>query len=198
MKNNSFILLKEEKERIKKLHEATAAASSGSYNQPMAFTEPVEMEIETTFIDGDNVQDGSEEITLDIEDIAQFLEVTEEDEKKRMRELHKESSTIKEQTQANSSLDSEGNETFTWEEGFGKEKVIFKSASVEPNCWWTVRLSVPFSSIPIPEWKIMSCCDCNDRTKTNLDQYKNFTTHATESEAYDSLGKQLNMDLSDY
>ena len=97
MKNNSFILLKEEKERIKKLHEATAAASSGSYNQPMAFTEPVEMEIETTFIDGDNIQDGSEEITLDIEDIAEFLAVTEDDDRKRMRKLHKESSVIKEQ-----------------------------------------------------------------------------------------------------
>ena len=68
---NSFILLKEEKERIKKLHEATTSSSSGSYNQPMGFTEPVEeLDIETTFIDGDNIQDGSEEITLDIDDIA--------------------------------------------------------------------------------------------------------------------------------
>ena len=60
MKNNSFILLKEEKERIKKLYEATTAAASGSYNQPMGFSTPglggdVEViDMENTFIDGDN------------------------------------------------------------------------------------------------------------------------------------------------
>ena len=98
MVNNSFILTEEEKKRIKKLHEATSASASGAYNQPMAFTEPVEVEIETTFIDGDNLQDGSEEITLGIEDIADFLEVTEEDDKERIRELHKKAAIIKEQT----------------------------------------------------------------------------------------------------
>ena len=97
MRNNSFILTEEERKRIKKLHEATTSSASGSYNQPMAFTEPVELDIETTFIDGDNIQDDSEEINLDIEDIAQFLEVTEEDDNERMRKLHKENSTIKEQ-----------------------------------------------------------------------------------------------------
>ena len=39
---NSFILLNEEKKRIQKLYEATTAASSGAFSQPMAFTEPVE------------------------------------------------------------------------------------------------------------------------------------------------------------
>lgn len=193
MKNNSFILLKEEKERIKKLYEATTSSSSGAFNQPMAFSVPrlgsdlEVIDMENTFIGGDNIQDGSTEINLDIEDIAEFLGVSEEDDKKRMRKLHKESSTIKEQTQANSSLDSEGNETFTWTKD-GEDNVIFKSASVEPNSWWTVE----------PEWMIMSCPGCNDRTKTDLDNYNKFTTHATQSEAYDSLGKQLNMDLSDY
>ena len=196
MKNNSFILLKEEKERIKKLHEATAAASSGSYNQPMAFTEPVEMEIETTFIDGDNIQDGSTEINLDIEDIAEFLGVSEEDDKKRMRKLHKESSTIKEQTQANSSLDSEGNETFTWTED-GEDNVIFKSATVEPNCWWTVLFGQE-TPTDEPKWMAKNCCDCNDKTKTDLDKYGKFTTYPSKLEAYDSLGKLINMDLSDY
>ena len=63
MKNNSFILLKEEKERIKKLYEATTAAASGSYNQPMGFSAPglggdVEViDMENTFIDGDNIVD---------------------------------------------------------------------------------------------------------------------------------------------
>jgi len=96
MANNSFILTEEERKRIKKLHEATSASASGSYNQPMAFTEPVDIEIETTFIDGDNLQDGSEEITLGIEDITDFLGMTEEGDKERIRELHKKAYIIKE------------------------------------------------------------------------------------------------------
>ena len=99
MRNNSFILTENEKKRIKKLHEATTATASGSYNQPMAFTEPVEeLDIETTFIDGDNLVDGSEEITLGIEDIEEFLNVTEEDDKERMRKLHRINSVIEEQS----------------------------------------------------------------------------------------------------
>ena len=68
MKNNSFILLKEEKERIKKLYEATTAASSGSYNQPLMTDIPVEtIDMETTFIDGDNLVDDSVEMNLDVD-----------------------------------------------------------------------------------------------------------------------------------
>jgi hypothetical protein len=100
MVNNSFILTKEEKKRIQKLHEATAASAAGAYNQPMAFTEPVEeLEIEDTFIDGDNIQADSNEITLDIEDIEELLSVNEEEDKKRMRKLHQDSYTIKKQTE---------------------------------------------------------------------------------------------------
>ena len=105
MKNNSFILLKEEKERIKKLYEATTASSSGAFEQPMGFSVPglggdVEvLDIETTFIDGDNVQDGSVEINLDIEDIADFLNVSEDEDKKRMRKLHRTNSVIEEQVE---------------------------------------------------------------------------------------------------
>ena len=100
MKNNSFILLKEEKERIKKLYEATTASAAGSYNQPMGFSAPglggdVEViDMETTFIDGDNIQDGSVEINLDIEDIADLLSVNEEE---RIRKIHRKNSTIQEQ-----------------------------------------------------------------------------------------------------
>ena len=102
---NSFILLKEEKKRIQKLYEATTASSSGAFEQPMGFSVPglggdVEvLDIETTFIDGDNVQDGSVEINLDIEDIADLLNVTEEDDKKRMRKLHRINSVIEEQSE---------------------------------------------------------------------------------------------------
>jgi hypothetical protein len=95
---NSFILLKEEKQRIKKLYEATTAASSGSYNQPMGFTEPVEeLDFEETFIDGDNVVDDSLEINLDLDDITELLGISELDENKRIKKLHKENSIIKEQ-----------------------------------------------------------------------------------------------------
>ena len=100
MKNNSFILLKEEKERIKKLYEATTASASGSYNQPMGFSVPglggdVEViDMETTFIDGDNIEDGSVEINLDIEDIEELLNVNEDE---RMRKLHRTNSVIEEQ-----------------------------------------------------------------------------------------------------
>ena len=95
---NSFILLKEEKQRIKKLYEATTTASSGSYNQPMGFTEPVEeLDFEETFIDGDNVVDDSLEINLDLDDITELLGISELDENKRIKKLHKENSIIKEQ-----------------------------------------------------------------------------------------------------
>ena len=100
MLNNSFILTKEEKKRIQKLHEATSASAAGAYNQPMAFTEPIEeIEIETTFIDGDNIQPDSNEITLGLEDIEELLSVNEEEDKERMRQLHQDSSTIKKHTE---------------------------------------------------------------------------------------------------
>ena len=90
--------LKAEKKRIHKLYEATTASASGSYNQPMAFTEPVEtIDVENTFIDGDNVVDGSVEITLDIDELSDLLNVTDEDEEERIRESHKNNSIIKEQ-----------------------------------------------------------------------------------------------------
>jgi len=193
MINNSFILTKEEKKRIKKLHEATSASAAGPYNQPMGFTEPVEeLDIETTFIDGDNIQDGSEEITLDIEDIAQFLEVTEEDDNERMRKLHKENSIIKEQEKAASSKDSEGNETFSWTKD-GEDNVIFKSATYQPKWWHRVGVTDDGS------FGIFVCDDCSDRNKTEVGKYKvRSYTHNSSKEAYDKLGGQLKMDLSGY
>jgi hypothetical protein len=96
MKNNSFILIKEEKERIKKLYEATAAASSGSYSQPLMMDIPVEpLDIETTFIDGDNLVDDSNEINLDVEELFSLLNMTEDEESERLREIHAENSDIK-------------------------------------------------------------------------------------------------------
>ena len=99
MKNNSFILLKEEKERIKKLYEATTAASSGSYNQPLMTDIPVEtIDMETTFIDGDNLVDDSVEMNLDVEELFSLLNMTEEEESERLREMHSKNVVVKEQT----------------------------------------------------------------------------------------------------
>jgi len=99
MKNNSFILIKEEKERIKKLYEATAAASSGAYSQPLMTDVPVEtIDIETTFIDGDNLVDDSVEMNLDVEELFSLLNMTEEEELERLREMHSKNVVVKEQT----------------------------------------------------------------------------------------------------
>ena len=93
-----MILTEKEKNRIRKLHEGTTAASSGSFNQPMTFTEPVEViDLETTFLDGDNIVDNSLEINLSVDDINDLLSVTDIEESDRMREMHKENSFIKEQ-----------------------------------------------------------------------------------------------------
>tara|TARA_R100001509_G_C4824503_1_gene201034 strand:- start:145 stop:762 length:618 start_codon:yes stop_codon:yes gene_type:complete len=93
MKNNSFILREEEKERIKKLYEATTASSSGAFNAPLTTDVPVEpVELKTVVVGGDNLEPGSVEINLDIEDVVDMLTVNETKEKERMRKLHKEAS----------------------------------------------------------------------------------------------------------
>ena len=93
---NSFILLETEKKRIQKLYEATTASSSGQFNQPMAFTEPVEVVgIETTIDGGNNLQADSVELNLDVEELLDLLNVTEDEEEKRIREIHKKNSIIK-------------------------------------------------------------------------------------------------------
>ena len=93
MKNNSFILREEEKERIKKLYEATTAASSGAFNAPLTINEPGhEEELETIVVGGDNLEPGSNEINLDIEDLVDIFTVNETEEKERMRKLHQEAS----------------------------------------------------------------------------------------------------------
>ena len=91
MKNNSFILLEEEKQRIKKLYEATTASSSGAFSAPLTIDEPVqEVELETIVVGGDNLEPGSNELNLDIEDLFDMFTVNETDDKKRMRKLHRE------------------------------------------------------------------------------------------------------------
>ena len=57
---------------------------------------PVEtIDIETTFIDGDNLVDDSKEMNLDVEELFGLLNMTEEEELERLREIHAENSDIK-------------------------------------------------------------------------------------------------------
>jgi len=93
MKNNSFILLKEEKERIKKLYEATTASSSGAFEAPLTVDIPIQpIELETLVVGGDNIEPGSVTIDLNIEDLEDVFNVSEEDDTERMRKLHQEAS----------------------------------------------------------------------------------------------------------
>ena len=102
-RRNSFILLDEEKKEIRKLYEATTASASGSYSQPMAWSEdtvsPCEASALEAEVEGeDNVVDGSEELTIDVDELMGMIGLSEEDEQERMRKLHRDASSILEQS----------------------------------------------------------------------------------------------------
>jgi|TARA_R110000744_G_scaffold8577_3_gene28300 hypothetical protein len=91
---NSFILLEGEKERIRKLYEATSASASGAFEQPMAWSETEEVTIEPTCDGGDNIVDGSEEITIDFDEISELLGLSEEEQEERIRKTQEENYII--------------------------------------------------------------------------------------------------------
>ena len=97
-RRNSFILLDEEKEEIRKLYEATTAAGSGSYSQPMGWSEETPSLCADETYGDDNIVDGSEELTFDSDELMDLIGLSEEDDKERMRKLHKENSVVKEQS----------------------------------------------------------------------------------------------------
>ena len=102
-KRNSFIanFKDEEKREIRKLYEATTASASGSYSQPLGWKEETMSPCEEAALEvegEDNVVDGSEELTIDVEELMDMIGLSEEDEKERMRLLHKKSAIIKEQS----------------------------------------------------------------------------------------------------
>eukprot|EP01050_Picozoa_sp_SAG11_P001871 SAG11_NODE_87_length_17256_cov_15.295156_15_plen_204_part_00 len=102
-KRNSFIANFNDKEKkdIRKLYEATTASASGSYSQPLGWKEETISPCEASALEvegEDNVVDGSEELTIDIDELMGMIGLSEEDEKERMRSLHKESAVIKEQS----------------------------------------------------------------------------------------------------
>ena len=95
-RRNSFILLDEEKKEIRKLNEATTASASGTYSQPMAWSEASALEAE---VEGeDNIVDGSEGLTIDVDELMGMIGLSEEDEQARMRKLHRDASSIIEQS----------------------------------------------------------------------------------------------------
>ena len=92
---NSFILVEEEKKRIRKLYEATSASASGAFEQPMAWSETEEVTIEPIEFGGDNIVDGSEEITIDFDQISDLLGLTEEEQEERIRKTQEENYIIR-------------------------------------------------------------------------------------------------------
>ena len=101
-RRNSFILLDEEKKEIRKLYEATTASASGSYSQPLDWKEetisPCEASALEVEVEGeDNIVDGSEELTIDADELMGMIGLSEEDEEARIRSLHRGASMVKEQ-----------------------------------------------------------------------------------------------------
>ena len=90
---NSFILVEEEKKRIRKLYEATSASASGAFEQPMAWSDE-EVIFEPTCDGGDNIVDDSEEITIDFDEISELLGLSEEEREERIRKTQEENYII--------------------------------------------------------------------------------------------------------
>ena len=90
-------LTESERKRIKALYEASSASGAGSYEVPMGFEAerpevvgelPDEMDM--------NISD-DEGIVMDTDELMDMLGLSEEDDKKRMRRLHKDGSIVVEQ-----------------------------------------------------------------------------------------------------
>jgi hypothetical protein len=101
-----MIISEQEKNRIKKLHEATTSSSSGSYETPMFGQEEVEQIFDfmsPEVVGGDNLVDDEEIVVIDVTDesgmtnfLDGLLDLTEEEEEERLRKLHQENSIVKE------------------------------------------------------------------------------------------------------
>tara|TARA_R110002020_G_scaffold140350_4_gene311819 strand:+ start:6992 stop:7801 length:810 start_codon:yes stop_codon:yes gene_type:complete len=102
-----MIISEEEKNRIKKLHEATSTNSSGSYETPMFGQQEVEQIFDfmsPEVVGGDNLVDDENIVVIDTTEedgMMNFLDglfdLTEEEDEERMRKLHQENSIVQEQ-----------------------------------------------------------------------------------------------------
>ena len=90
-------LTESERKRIKALHEASSASAAGSYETPMGFkAERPEMIGELPDEMDMNISD-DEGVSIDVDELMGILGVSEEEDKERMRQLHKDNSVVVEQ-----------------------------------------------------------------------------------------------------
>lgn len=90
-------LTESERKRIKALYEASTASGAGSYETPMGFKAerpeivgelPDEMDMDISDDEG---------VVMDVDELMDMLGLSEEEDKKRMRQLHKDNSVVVEQ-----------------------------------------------------------------------------------------------------
>jgi hypothetical protein len=90
-------LTESERKRIKALHEASTASGAGSYETPMGFkADRPEMVGELPDEMDMGISD-NKGIDIDFDELMGMLGVSEEEDKKRIRQLHKENSVVVEQ-----------------------------------------------------------------------------------------------------
>ena len=90
-------LTESERKRIKGLYEASSASDAGSYETPMGFkAERPEMVGELPDEMDMGISD-DEGISMDVDELMGMLELSEEEDKKRMKQLHKDNSVVVEQ-----------------------------------------------------------------------------------------------------
>ena len=90
-------LTESERKRIKALYEASTASGAGSYEIPMGF-ESERPEIVGELPDEMDMSISDDEgISMDVDELMDMLGLSEEEDKKRMRQLHKDNSVVVEQ-----------------------------------------------------------------------------------------------------
>ena len=90
-------LTESERKRIKKLYEASSASGAGSYETPMGFkADRPEMVGELPDEMDMGISD-DEGISIDVDELMGMLGISEEEDKERMRQLHKDNSVVVEQ-----------------------------------------------------------------------------------------------------
>ena len=92
-------LTESERKRIKALYEASTASGAGSYETPMGFKAerpeivgelPDEMDMGISDDEG---------VVMDVDELMSMLGLSDDEDKKRMRQLHKDNSVVTEQEQ---------------------------------------------------------------------------------------------------
>jgi len=90
-------LTESERKRIKDLYEASSASGAGSYETPMGFkAERPEMVGELPDEMDIGISD-DEGISMDVDELMDMLGLSDEEDKERMRQLHKDNSVVVEQ-----------------------------------------------------------------------------------------------------